>query len=115
MSQLPSLPISKWPWSPCHALQFKQQTLAPPPPPVAVLSVQDLDLGDLVVTQDFKGAGLWTAAPDADNAPFLKLKKTGRDSTGEGILGRSVRQETLPRRAVMTRYQDVKYRAELLG
>jgi hypothetical protein len=43
---------------------------------------QDLDVGDLVVTQDFKGAGLWTAAVDECNAPFLKLNKNGRDSAG---------------------------------
>lgn len=45
--------------------------------------LQELDFGDLVVTQDFKGAGLWTAVPDPDNAPFMKLRKNGRDSTGE--------------------------------
>lgn len=44
---------------------------------------QDLDPGDLVVTQDFKGAGLYTAIPDPDNKPLMKLKKNGRDSAGE--------------------------------
>jgi hypothetical protein len=47
------------------------------------LPLQELDPGDLVVTQDFKGAGLWVAVPDEDNAPFMKLKKSGRDSAGE--------------------------------
>jgi hypothetical protein len=37
----------------------------------------------LVVTQDFKGAGLWIALPHEHNSPFLKLKKAGRDSAGE--------------------------------
>lgn len=50
-------------------------------------AVQDLDPGDLVVTQDFKGAGLYTAIPDPDSRPFMKLKKNGRDSAGGCMLG----------------------------
>lgn len=46
---------------------------------------QDLDPGDLVVTQDFKGAGLYAAVADPGSAPFMQLKKCGRDSAG-GLL-----------------------------
>uniref|UniRef100_A0A383V5G0 Uncharacterized protein n=1 Tax=Tetradesmus obliquus TaxID=3088 RepID=A0A383V5G0_TETOB len=49
---------------------------------------QDLDAGDLVVTQDFKGAGLYAAVADPASAPFMQLKKCGRDSAGFGILGK---------------------------
>jgi hypothetical protein len=44
--------------------------------------LQDLDAGDLVVTQDFKGAGLYAAVPDPETRPFMQLKKCGRDSAG---------------------------------
>lgn len=45
-------------------------------------AMQDVEYGDLVVTSDFKGAGCWTAVPDSDNAPFLKLRRNGHDGAG---------------------------------
>lgn len=57
---------------------------------------QDLNVGDLVVTQDYKGAGCWTALPHPEDSVFLKLKKNGYDSAGLGILHKDVAPPVFP-------------------
>jgi hypothetical protein len=52
-------------------------------PPHTRATHQDLEFGDLVVTNDFKGSGCWTAQPDPAAEPFLRLRKNGHDGAGE--------------------------------
>lgn len=54
-----------------------------------------LEHGDLVVTQDYKGAGCFTAVPNPE-VPGLMLRKNGYDSGGFGILFKAVAPPTFP-------------------
>lgn len=57
---------------------------------------QELNSGDIIVTQDYRGAGCWTVANDPQDAWSLKLKKNGYDSAGYGILHKDIAPPTYP-------------------
>lgn len=57
---------------------------------------QDLEVGDVVVTQDYKGAGCFSAVKDPESSVFLRLRKNGHDSQGLGILHRDFAPPSFP-------------------
>ncbi len=72
--------------------------MPPPHPTLAPQVFQDLEVGDLVITRDFKGAGCWTAFPSPlpDERLYLALRKNGTDTSGLGILHKDLAPPSLP-------------------